>query len=103
MSPNPIIKEHALRSPILAWIKFIDPEHTLTAEQSDNMASSLAMFVMLASKKYIDGQKEHGGDIRERNLLQEMANEQIDLFWYGPLGAMGWPILSKKEEETHHD
>jgi hypothetical protein len=32
--------------------------------------------------KFIKGQQEHGGDIRDRKLDDELYQEQIDTFWY---------------------
>ena len=61
----------------------------LSKEIKECMASSLYTFVQNAIQKYADGQREHGGDIRDRNLLNEINHETIDLFWYQE--AMRWP------------
>ena len=53
------------------------------------MAASLADFCEKAVRKYIQGQYEHGGDIRDRDLDIEINHETIDLFWY--TSAKSWP------------
>ena len=53
------------------------------------MAESLTKFVINATYKFIRGQKEHGGDIRDKNLDQEIRQEHMDMFWY--LRAQEWP------------
>lgn len=82
-------------------IKGFDKENVLTEEQTVRMSESLAHFTFAAITKFIAGQKDHGGDLRDRNLMHELAQEQIDSFWYGPFGAMSWP--DKDKEEPRHD
>lgn len=72
------------------YISKLDIKNNLTAEVKRNMARSLASFTELSVSKFIAGQAEHGGDLRDRDLSKELAAEQIDSFWYGPFGAMSW-------------
>jgi len=60
----------------------------LNSETVVNMSNSLTTFLEQATLKFIAGQKEHGGDIRNRDLDEEMRKEHIDLFWYAE--AKGW-------------
>lgn len=46
------------------------------------MRDSLHAFVLDAINKYYKGQREHGGDITDRNLYEEVRHEQIDQFWF---------------------
>jgi len=73
------------------YITKLDCYNRLTTEVKRNMARSLAAFTEQSVTKFIAGQKEHGGDLRDRNLPAELSAEQIDSFWYGPFGAMNWP------------
>jgi len=73
------------------YINKLDFYNRLTTEVKRNMARSLAAFTEQSVTKFIAGQKEHGGDLRDRNLPAELSAEQIDSFWYGPFGAMNWP------------
>jgi len=57
--------------------------------QVDLMSTSLALFIDSAIDKFLKGQLEHGGDIRDRDLDEEIKNEHIDLFWYNE--ARKWP------------
>ena len=47
------------------------------------MVFSLSEFVQEAITKFIDGQKEHGGDFREVDHHAEAKKERTDSFWYG--------------------
>lgn len=67
----------------------------LSIEIECGMATSLTDFTMAATEKFIKGQKEHGGDIRDRDLDSEMALELLDLFWYN--SAKSWPSINKIE------
>lgn len=46
------------------------------------LTENLTNFVVCSVDKFVKGQKEHGGDIRDRDLNREMMNEIIDLFHY---------------------
>lgn len=81
-----------LYSQLTTYISAVDSKHSLTEEVKRNMAHSLAAFIEIGVDKFIAGQKEHGGDLRDRNLVDELGAEQIDSFWYGPFGAMNWPV-----------
>jgi hypothetical protein len=54
----------------------------------DEMAVELTEFCSAAILKFFAGQKEHGGCITTRDLDKEIAQENIDLFWY--IGAKKW-------------
>jgi hypothetical protein len=53
------------------------------------MSDSLTAFVLAAIDKFEKGQKEHGGDLRDRNHNKEILNEILDIFWYRE--ASSWP------------
>jgi hypothetical protein len=77
--------------PILhSYIEAINKDfsYPVSFEQVDLMTRSLTVFVERAVDKYMKGQKEHGGDIRDRDLTAEILNEQIDQWWYSQ--AMIW-------------
>lgn len=59
-----------------------DKEEILSQQTRQQMASSLASFVDEAIEKFIKGQKEHGGNLADRNLDHEIRMETIDFFWY---------------------
>lgn len=54
----------------------------LTDVQAGLLARELENFVKSAITKFIKGQKEHGGDLSDRNLSAEIDNEIIDLVIY---------------------
>ena len=51
-------------------------------DRKDWMTAKLVDFIQSASSKFIKGQREHGHNIEDRNMIIEMKNETIDLFWY---------------------
>lgn len=53
------------------------------------IAQDLAEFVFSAIKKFENGQKEHGGNITDRDLNLEISQEITDLFFY--TRAQKWP------------
>ena len=55
----------------------------LTDEQRELLVSQCRTLLMRGASKWVAGQKEHGGDIRERDLKHEIVDEAIDLFFYG--------------------
>lgn len=59
-----------------------DTEDILDIETIEFMSETLATFINEAIDKFIKGQKEHGGNIKDRDLNKEINNEVIDLFWY---------------------
>lgn len=67
----------------------------IQAEVEFLMSESLMIFTKRATEKFIKGQKEHGGDIRDRNLPSELAQEVLDIFWY--TSAQSWPSVNKIE------
>lgn len=86
-----------LLNDIANYIDSVDNLKVLAPDVKCNMARSLAIFAEHAIEKFIKGQKEHGGYIRDRDLMAELYAEQIDSFWYGPHGAMSWTI--KQEDK----
>lgn len=59
-----------------------DREHILDSVTKAKMAISLNTFVIESIEKFIKGQKEHGGNLVDRDLAKEISQETIDLFWY---------------------
>ena len=68
---------------------------TLSSEVRRNMAISLANFIEKSTVKFINGQVEHKGDIRDRDLAKEMQQEIIDMFWYKE-AMLNWPSKPAK-------
>lgn len=66
----------------------------LTLVTRSLMTDSLVTFVFAATDKFIQGQKEHGGCITDRDLDFEIYKETIDQFWYGQ--AKGWKKMMGK-------
>lgn len=64
------------------WVTYFDKDSVMSASQRENFASSLSMFCQDTTLKFIKGQKEHGGDIRDRNMDDEMYAEIMDLAVY---------------------
>ncbi len=59
-----------------------DVNNDLDAMKVSNLASDLGRFVELAIRKYIKGQREHGGCLDDRDLMAELENELIDHVHY---------------------
>lgn len=72
----------------------------LPVELKENMVISLGDFIRDSLDKYIAGQKEHGGDLRDRNLDEEIRKEQIDMFWYSE--AKKWKGEKNNKYEHIH-
>lgn len=64
--------------------RILDADHSraLDHEQITQMAEALELFIYRAIEKYVVGQREHGGNIIDRDLSLEIDHELIDLFWY---------------------
>ncbi len=77
---------------VMSYIDAEDIANKVSRKVQKEMAISLSNFIVNATRKFIAGQKEHGGDIRDRDLDKEISQEQIDLFWY--LSAKQWPKKS---------
>lgn len=86
-----------LEADIRRYINHFPKSSLLSPDVLTNMAHSYACFIEKATNKFIKGQIEHGGDLRDRNLNQELSLELQDLFWYGPFGAANWS--DKKHED----
>lgn len=89
------IAENSFRNSLAIYLNQVDKDKVLTADVKKNMVNSYAVFIEQATAKFIRGQDEHGGDIRDRDLNKEMSAELIDLFFYGPFGAQNWPAKPK--------
>lgn len=59
-----------------------DKDDLLNLTQRVIFASELENFVFLAIQKFMKGQREHGGDLSDRDLNAEIDNEIIDLVIY---------------------
>jgi hypothetical protein len=79
---------------ILNEIQLADKTHSLSEETRTKMAMALDYFIIDAIDKFIKGQKEHGGNIEDRDLDKEIRMEMIDSFWYQQ--AKLWKQLPKK-------
>lgn len=67
---------------IFKQIKNADHFKNLNEETKLRLTTSLFEFINNSISKYIKGQKEHGGDITEKDLDLEINQEIIDLYWY---------------------
>jgi hypothetical protein len=54
----------------------------LDSQSIANLTNSLCEFACRGAEKYIRGQKEHGGNIADRDLFKELQNEIIDAWHY---------------------
>jgi len=69
--------------PIISeYIEMIDITDAIDTQTKENMSVSLASFIEHGVTKFIAGQREHGGNITDRNLDQELRNEITDIMWY---------------------
>lgn len=60
----------------------LDEEKVLSYNDWVLITNSLEDFIVTSIRKFIKGQKEHGGKITDRDLDIEIDQEHIDLFWY---------------------
>ena len=90
-----------LRTHIRHIIRTHPEGHLLTPIVQEHMANSLSDFTLHAVNKFIEGQKEHGGDIRDRNLSKEFNKELIDLIWYWM--ASSWDDSKLSGIESTHN
>jgi len=83
---TPTLKEQKLlvQTVIANYVAAVNKDfgRCITPEIESLMAKSLAKFVERAVDKFAKGQREHGGDIRDRDLGFELYQEQLDSFWY---------------------
>jgi hypothetical protein len=63
-------------------IEIPDSIAMLSKENQDFVIDGLESFCWDATTKYIQGQKEHGGNLWDRDCLSECSKENIDQFWY---------------------
>lgn len=74
-------------------IKNFDSQHyTISDDTNAWMTRALAEFVEEAILKFIKGQKEHGGNLLDRDCFAEMGPELKDFFWY---------YMGAKEKKKH--
>jgi hypothetical protein len=71
-----------LQSLIMDEIEARDPTNVLTTQRRANLCLDLNTFVIAAIDKYVKGQKEHGGDLKDRDLLMELYAELVDSVIY---------------------
>lgn len=76
-----------LQNSIACKIITKDIDKILSTDTIAKMSYSLAVFQYKAIAKFINGQKEHGGNLADRNLDEEISMEHIDLFWYNEAKA----------------
>lgn len=55
---------------------------SLSPENQQFVIDNIESFAYRAVDKYVKGQKEHGGNLWDRDCLAESIQENIDLFWY---------------------
>lgn len=60
----------------------LEADKYLSIQDMKFVRDTLTNFTINAVFKYIEGQKEHGGKITDRDLDTEIDQEHIDLFWY---------------------
>ena len=73
---------YRLADVLIDLVKLVDYNKVLSDEKTLQIVGSLGIFVNHAICKYIKGQIEHGGDITDRDLHEEIQQEIIDLFFY---------------------
>lgn len=88
MDISPTIRNY-LRLQVGTAVAKHGPKAQVSVPVQDLMSDDLVRFVEKAIEKFIKGQVEHGGDIRDRNLDHELMQETIDSFWYN--SAKKWP------------
>lgn len=55
----------------------------MTSEQKDHMLNVLTHVVVNGEKKYVQGQKEHGGDMwLKPGMFSELEQELLDFIFY---------------------
>jgi hypothetical protein len=67
---------------ILIEVEFPESFKSLSPENQQFVKENIDSFVYRAVDKYVKGQKEHGGNLWDRDCLAESFLENIDLFWY---------------------
>jgi len=72
--------DNTLYAHILGIVEEAIPKASSIRQQQ--LAASLSQFCLKAITKFRVGQEEHGGDIQDRDLDEEIFNEIIDLMWY---------------------
>lgn len=99
MTPIPITGLRKLSDTISDLIVTLDPTNAVSQEIRYQMSQSLENDVHTKILKFVAGQKEHGGDIRDRDLSFEIHCEMIDMFWYKE-ALFRWPKPPTKANEN---
>lgn len=77
------VKDNKLEQEILLLFKIYDKRARVDMRTRKWVVFCLSHFVHDALKKFVDGQKEHGGDFRrDCTHMEEAFKEVLDLFWY---------------------
>lgn len=67
---------------IRQMIVTVDVDNVISHDDRALMTRDLSEFVVESIQKYEKGQKQHGGRLRDRALLNDMKEELHDLFHY---------------------
>lgn len=77
------VRENQLEKEILLLFRIYDKRTHVDMQTRKWVAFCLSHFVHDALAKFVQGQKEHGGDFRKDCMHTEEAfKEVLDLFWY---------------------
>jgi hypothetical protein len=72
----------ALQPIVFQTITKLDLDNVLLNEDRAWMTQDLSDFVVESAAKFIAGQKEHGGRLINRDLIDELMKEIYDSMWY---------------------
>ena len=67
---------------IMCLIEQLDTKKILSTKSRYWMSKQLENFVHASVTKFIKGQREHGGDLLDRDPIIDLHQEIIDSFWY---------------------
>ncbi len=87
-----------LNKAISSIIEIIDIDGHLSQEDKERMTISLSDFCINATKKFIAGQKKHGGKITDKDLRHELRQEYLDSFWY--IEAEDWRLKNENKSNS---
>lgn len=59
----------------------------------ETFGNELAQWCEDAMLKFADGQREHGGDLRDRDVEADARQEDIDRFWYTVAARLKPPVI----------
>lgn len=63
-------------------INELDEDTVINVNTRIFMGEALEKFCIHAIRKFIAGQKEHGGDLLKRDCFADLTEEHVDMFWY---------------------